>query len=197
MVKLVWKTSIIYLRTDSKLSKEIYVLLAIWVTTKKQNRSFIEKLPHKLNLRVFLAVAKVFKVFLATGLKIQEKQGADNLKKLCLYKYGKKKFTSAQQQQKVHCGDRHYLSKRIVQSYLLDVKRFNYTFFQTLKLRWPRKRIFPTATFCTVSHAWMIEQKNGAKPGPHCSDPLSIVPNNEERRERHLGNQTRLARTIL
>ena len=80
MVKLVWKTCIIYLSTDSKLSKEIYVLLAIWVTTKKQNRSFIEKLPHKLNLRVFLAVAKVFKVFLATGLKIQEKQSASDEK---------------------------------------------------------------------------------------------------------------------
>lgn len=96
MVKLVWKTCIIYLRTDSKLSKEIYVLLAIWVTTKKQNRSFIEKLPHKLNLRVFLAAAKVFKVFLATGLKIQEKQSASD----------EKNFANAQQQQNAHCSDR-------------------------------------------------------------------------------------------
>ena len=72
-------TCIIYLLCiDSKLSEEIHVLHAIWVTTKKQNRSFIEKLPRKLNLRIFLTVAKVFKVFLATGLKIQEKQGADN-----------------------------------------------------------------------------------------------------------------------
>ena len=70
MLKLVWKTCKIYLRTNNKLSEEIHVLHAIWVTTKKQNRSFIEKLPHKLNLRVFLTVAKVFKVFLATGLKI-------------------------------------------------------------------------------------------------------------------------------
>ena len=57
------------------------------------------------------------------------------------------------------------------------------TFFSLFNCNGLRRRLFPTATFCIISCAWMIEQKHGVKTGPNCPSLLSPVPNLEKRRD--------------